>query len=70
MGVAALRRFAQFIDDVLRGGLIGIAHTEIDDVFATRPGRSLEFINDVENVGWQALDALKIVVQGSVSVQG
>ena len=59
MGIAPLRGFAQLVDDVLRGRLIGIAHAEIDDVLATVAGRHLEIVHLAENVGRQAVDAGK-----------
>jgi len=53
---------------VLRSRLVWIAHAKIDDVLTTRPSRGFQIINNVKNIGRQAFDALKIVVQGSVSV--
>ena len=62
--VAALGGLGELVDDVLRGGLIRIAHAEIDDVLAARTGRHLQLADDVEDIGGQALDALKVSFHG------
>ena len=64
MGVAALRRFAHFIDDVLGRGLIGVAHAEVDDVFTAAARRHFELAHLVKNIRWQALDAREFFGQG------
>jgi len=59
-----LGRFDEFVHDVLRSGLVRVAHAEVDDVFATTTGRHLEFAHDVEHVGRQPLDAREFSGQG------
>ncbi len=61
VGIAAARGFHQLVDDMVRRGLVGIAHAEIDDVLAGRPGLLLQFTDDIEHIGRQALDAPKLV---------
>lgn len=51
MGVCALGDSDQFFDDVWRGGAVGVAHAQVDDVFATTTGGHLQLGSDVENVG-------------------
>lgn len=64
MGVLAPSRLDQLFDDVLRRRLIGVAHAEVDDVLAPSAGLGLQVIDDVEDVGRQAFDALEVGVQG------
>jgi hypothetical protein len=59
MGVAALSGLDHLVDDVLWRRLIGIAHAEIDNVFATFAGGCFQFPSDVEDIGGQSLDARK-----------
>ena len=63
VGVATLGRLDQFIDDVLGGRPVGIAHAEIDDVLPARAGLGLQLIDDVEHIGGEALDSGEFVVQ-------
>ena len=67
MGIITPGHLDQFIDDMFRGGLIGIAHAEVDDVLAARAGLSFQVVDDVEDIGRQAFDALKVSVQSGVS---
>ena len=62
MCIAALRRFYQLVDDVLRRRLIRVAHAEIDDVLASGAGPLLEIADDVEHVGRQPLDTPELIV--------
>ncbi|MNN23253.1 hypothetical protein D3C81_1366450 [compost metagenome] len=57
VGVVALGDLHQFLDDVRRGGAVGVAHAEVDDVLATAAGGHLQFGGDVEDVGGEAIDA-------------
>jgi hypothetical protein len=66
MGVFALGGFDQLGDDMLRGWLIGVAHAEINNVLATGASFGFQVIDNVEDVGRQAFDALKIGVQGGI----
>ena len=43
MGIAALDGLDQLVDDVPGRRTVGIAHAEIDDVFAAAARRHLEF---------------------------
>jgi hypothetical protein len=38
---------------------IGVAHAEVDNVFAPMPGSHFHAIDDAENVGRQSFDPLK-----------
>ena len=51
------RGFDHLVHDVARRGSIGIAHAEIDDVFAAASRGHLHLAGDVEDVGGQALNA-------------
>ena len=64
MGIAALRGLHQLVDDMLRRGLIGIAHAEVDDVFAAPARRHFEFADHVEHVGRKTLNAWEFFGQG------
>lgn len=57
----ALHHFDQLVDDVLRRGLIGIAHAEVDDVLAPGSRLGFQLVDDVEDIRRQALDSRKIV---------
>ena len=46
-----LRRFNHLVDDVFGRGAVGIAHAEVDDVFAAAAGGDLHLAGDVEDVG-------------------
>ena len=65
MGVAALCGFHQLVHDVLRRGLVRVAHAEVDDVLATPARRHLEFADHVEDVRRKSLDAGEFFGQGS-----
>lgn len=67
MGVAPLHGLGHFVDDMLGRGLIGVTHTKINNIFAPRPRGGFQFPNDVEHIGWQTLDALKIVIHSGVA---
>ena len=60
MGVAALHGLDELVHDMLRRGLIGIAHAEVDDILTPGPRGVLEFRHNGENVGRQALDTGEI----------
>jgi hypothetical protein len=42
-----------------RSGQIGIAHAEVDDIFAPTPRLHLHAVDDAEDIGRQPFDALK-----------
>ena len=52
MGITALGRFDEFVDNMLRRRLVRIPHPEIYDVLATCTCRRLQLIDDIENIGW------------------
>ena len=62
MGIAALGCLYQLVDYMRGGGLIRIAHPEIDNVFPRGTRLLFEFTNNVEHIGRKALDALKLIV--------
>ena len=41
MGDGLLRRFDHLVDDVFGRGAVGVAHAEVDDVFAATAGVDL-----------------------------
>ena len=55
-----LRGLDHLVDDVLGRGAVGIAHAEVDDVFATAAGGDLHFAGDVEDIGRQALNTTEL----------
>src|SRR5690606_19464827 len=59
VGVLALGDGAELLDDMRRGGAVGIAHAEVDDVLATAAGGHLQLGGDIEDVGGQTIDARK-----------
>jgi hypothetical protein len=50
MGRGLLRGLDQLVDDVLRRCAVGVAHAEVDDVFAALAGGGFQFACDVEYV--------------------
>ena len=69
MRVAAFCGLDELVHDVLGRRLIGIAHSEVDDVLATRARLGLQRIDDVEDIGRQALNAREIVDQSQHAVR-
>ena len=61
VGVATTHGLDQLFDDMRRGGLVGIAHAEVDNVFTTSPSGHFEFAGDVEDIGRQAGNSGKFV---------
>ena len=57
MGDGLLRRLNHLVDDVLGRGAVGVAHAEVDDVFAAAAGGDLHLAGDVEDVRREALNA-------------
>ncbi len=55
-----LRRLYQLVDDMMRCGLIGIAHTKVDNVLAFPPCLHFQLIHDVENIVGKPCDSRKI----------
>ena len=54
------RRFDHFVDDMPGRGLVGIAHAKIDDVLSRGSGLCLQLIDDIEYIGWQTTDSVKL----------
>ena len=52
-----VRDLVELVDDVLRRGLIGVSHAEVDDVGALPAQLHLSGIDLAEHVGRQALDS-------------
>jgi predicted membrane GTPase involved in stress response len=50
----------ELVDDVLGRGSVGVAHAEVDDVFAVTAGGHLHLAGDVEDVRREALDAAEL----------
>ena len=61
MCVASSGRLNQLVDDVRRRWLVGIAHAKVYNILSRRPSLLLELADDIENVGREALDALKLI---------
>jgi hypothetical protein len=59
VGVFALRNLHEFFDNVRRRGAVGVAHAQVDDVFATTTGGHLQLGSDVENVRGESIYARK-----------
>ncbi len=55
---------AEFIDYMGRGGLIGVAHAEVDDILAALPGCGFQFIDCGKNIRGQAFDTLELFFHG------
>ena len=60
MGDGLLRRLDHLVDDVFGRGSVGVAHAEVDDVFAAAAGVDLHLAGDVEDVGREALNAAEL----------
>ena len=60
MGGGLERRFDQLVDDVFGRGPVGVAHAEVDDVFAAAAGGHLHLAGDVEDVSGEALNAAEL----------
>jgi hypothetical protein len=55
---------------MIGGGLVGVAHTEIDDVITRRPGLLFKVTNDIKNVWREALDTPKLIVHDKPTLLG
>ena len=65
-----LRGLDHLVDDVLGRGAVGIAHAEVDDVFAAAARGDFQLPGDVEDVRREALNAAELFhddsrIQGS-----
>jgi hypothetical protein len=64
MRIAAPNRFPQLLDDVRRCRLVRVAHAEINDVLSASARGLLQFTDDIEDVGRETLNALKMGIHG------
>jgi hypothetical protein len=64
VGLGLLHRFDQLLHHVGRGGHVGIAHAEVDDVHATGAQPGLEAVDLLEHVGRQAADLVEVGLHG------
>ena len=64
MRIAAPNRFPQLLDDVRRCRLVRVAHAEINYVLSTSARGLLQFTDDIEDVGRETLNALKMGIHG------
>ena len=62
VGSRLAHRFHEFVDDVLRSRLVGVAHAEIDHVATGGPGAALHVVDRREHVRRQAFDAFEMGV--------
>ena len=60
MRIRTLRGLDELVDDVLGRALVRVAHAEVDDVLAPGSRLGLQLIDDVEDIGRQPLDAVKV----------
>ncbi len=60
MGDRLLRGLDHLVDDVLGRGAVGIAHAEVDDVFAAAARGDFHLAGDVEDVGREALNTAEL----------
>ena len=70
VGARIAHHVAQLIDDGLRGRQVRIAHAQIDDVGAPRPGTRLQAIDLFEDVRRQPADLVKLFHCGSSMGRG
>lgn len=67
MGITAIYRIPQLVDNMLWRGLVRIAHAEINNIFTTSAGCLLQLADDIENIRRQALYTLKVCIQNMCS---
>ena len=68
MGIASLRSFNQFVDNMLRRRLVWISHTKINDIFTARALCCLEPGDFGKDIRGQTLDTSEFFVQFSIPV--
>ena len=64
VGIRALGHIGELGDDVRRGGPVGVAHAQVDDVLAAPARRQLQFGGDIEDIGRQPIDAREAAPPG------
>jgi hypothetical protein len=70
MGVAATRCLYQFIYNMVRRGLIRVAHTEVDNILSSGASLLLEVSDNVKNVWRQTLYTPKLIIHNYVTLLG
>jgi hypothetical protein len=60
VGRGLLRGLDELVDDVLGRGAVGVAHAEVDDVFAALAGGGFQFASDVEYIRGQPRQPSKL----------
>ncbi len=60
VGGRLLRGLDELVDDVAGGRAVGVAHAEVDDVFAAAARGGLELAGDVEDVLGQTREATEV----------
>ncbi len=69
MGRRLQRRLHQFVHDVFGRSPVGIAHPEVDDVFAVAPSVALHRVGNVEDIRRQPLNPAELF-HGDSRIQG
>jgi len=69
MRIGTLRDLDEFINYVFRRRLVWISHAKVDNVFTSRARSSLQFIYDIEDIGWKTFNPWKIVDQAVIPVK-
>ena len=70
VGARILHRLNQLGHDMRRGGAVGVAHAEVDDVLTRRPRPRLGVVDGGEHVGRQAADAVELGWRTSIYLDG
>ena len=65
MVVGFARGLDELVHDVARRAEVGVAHPEVDDVFALAPGLHLDLVHGRENIGRQAVQPRKSVAHAA-----
>ena len=64
MVLRIFRGFDQFVEDMLRRGMIRIPHAEVDDVFAGLPSLEFQRLNFIEHIRRQPVDPVEAFFGG------
>ena len=67
MCIAPGHGFAELVHDMLRRGLIRVAHPEIDNIFAAPTRLGPQVADDAEYIWGKARDALKLFGHGKTA---
>ena len=66
MGDGLLRRLNHLVDDVLRRRSVGVAHAEVDDVFAAAAGVDLQLPVMLNTLGGRRLNSAEFFMMTPV----